>query len=137
MREFNFEIYVKNAETGENGWDIHFVQFMAENKEDAKAKLASYPNFDCIITADCGGHEPYDVGNGFFRTDIAKVDTNGEVRFTKNLSSADVSMVYADGSQCHLAYVKDSKIHFENPETEKVLKPFMEALKKEIAKEFK
>ena len=39
-----FECYTKNPETGEGGWDIHYI-------EGVKEKIQwYYPHFDCIIT---------------------------------------------------------------------------------------
>lgn len=46
-----FEIYVKNPETGELGWDIVFVW-------STEKLIVTYPHFDCIITRNdwlCGG----------------------------------------------------------------------------------
>lgn len=37
-----YEIYTKNPETGETGWDIKLVLSTRERLED-------YPDFDCII----------------------------------------------------------------------------------------
>ena len=37
------EIYTKHPETGETGWDIKWVRAH-------KDAIASFPNFDCIIT---------------------------------------------------------------------------------------
>lgn len=48
---FNFEIYVKNPETGESGWDIEHVNAFGVTKADAIEHLRSYPNYDCVITA--------------------------------------------------------------------------------------
>lgn len=44
-----YEIYTRNPETGERGWDIVFVYASRENIE-------SYPNFDCIVTVDDAPH---------------------------------------------------------------------------------
>ncbi len=38
-----YEIYTKNPETGEGGWDIKLVRSIDE-------LIKKYPNFDCIIT---------------------------------------------------------------------------------------
>lgn len=51
---FNFEIYTCNPETGETGWDIHCPTVFAKDKAEAKEKLKSYPNYDCIILFNCG-----------------------------------------------------------------------------------
>ena len=40
-----YEIYTKNPETGEKGWDIKWVNA----SED---RIRSFPNFDCVITID-------------------------------------------------------------------------------------
>ena len=40
-----YEIYTKNPETGETGWDILFVYASAKT-------IKQFPNFDCIITVD-------------------------------------------------------------------------------------
>lgn len=42
-----YEIYTKNPETGETGWEIKFVLA-------SPSTIKSFPNFDCIITVnDC------------------------------------------------------------------------------------
>ena len=40
-----FEIYTKNPDTGETGWDIEFVR-------STPLKVQTFPNFDCIIEAN-------------------------------------------------------------------------------------
>ena len=49
MKEFNFEIYVKNPITLESGWDIQIISVSASSYDDAVNKIKSYPNFDTII----------------------------------------------------------------------------------------
>ena len=48
-----YEIYTKNPYTRETGWDIKWVRSTAD-------RIASFPNFDCIITVDdmtmCSAH---------------------------------------------------------------------------------
>lgn len=42
-----YEIYVKNPDTGERGWDIRLVWSTPD-------MIESYPDFDCVITVnDC------------------------------------------------------------------------------------
>lgn len=41
-----FEIYTKNPDTGESGWEIEWVYGVREMIE------SYYPNFDCFITQD-------------------------------------------------------------------------------------
>lgn len=41
-----YEIYTKNPETGESGWDIKWV--MAENRQ----QVSMFPFFDCVITVN-------------------------------------------------------------------------------------
>ena len=40
-----YEIYTKNPETGERGWDIKFVL-------STRDMIESFPDFDVIITVD-------------------------------------------------------------------------------------
>ena len=48
-----FEIYVKNPETGEEGWEIKLVWSTEE-------KIVTYPHFDCVITRnDCHPDETW------------------------------------------------------------------------------
>jgi hypothetical protein len=50
---YNVEIYTKNPETGEDGWDIEFVDVHASSKKEMKQILTTeHPHFDCIIDWD-------------------------------------------------------------------------------------
>jgi len=47
---FNFEVYMKNPETGEEGWEIEFINVFASDLQEAKHKLEELvPDFDVII----------------------------------------------------------------------------------------
>lgn len=46
---FGYEVYTKNPETGENGWDIKFVEVVATEPQQAKNFLKAWPLFDVII----------------------------------------------------------------------------------------
>lgn len=59
FRKFGFvhsgiEVYLKNPETGEDGWAIEFLDIYSEDRFDSRARkleaLKTYPNFDCVIT---------------------------------------------------------------------------------------
>lgn len=52
LQAWAFEVYTKNPETGETGFDIKFVRAFGSIKAEAVEHLRSFPNFDCIITAD-------------------------------------------------------------------------------------
>ncbi len=52
VKEFSFEVYVKNPETGEDGWDIQFVSVIAETAKKAIDILKLNPLFDTVITID-------------------------------------------------------------------------------------
>lgn len=55
MKAFNFEIYTKNPQTGEEGWDIVFRTVFVDSKETnstksgAREALKNTPLFDCVI----------------------------------------------------------------------------------------
>ncbi len=47
---YHYEVYTKNPETGETGWDIETGWVSASNLIRAKAKIArTIANFDCFI----------------------------------------------------------------------------------------
>lgn len=75
MKAFNFEIYTKHPQTGEEGWEIEQPTIFAETKEKAKQFLKeSYPNFDCIILFNYG----IEITDGSVE---AKHYANGEMYF--------------------------------------------------------
>jgi hypothetical protein len=51
VESFNFEIYTKNPDTGETGWDIKHVVAFGVSKAAAIGVLKTIPNFDCVITS--------------------------------------------------------------------------------------
>jgi hypothetical protein len=55
LNEYDFEIYTKNPETGETGWDIKFVRVYAKTRNEAGETLKTFPDFDCVITRANGG----------------------------------------------------------------------------------
>jgi hypothetical protein len=61
MKKYKFEIYLKNAVTGEKGWSIATVAVYAENKSSVRSILNSIPGFDCII--DSLGYQDVDMAN--------------------------------------------------------------------------
>ncbi len=54
MKEYNFETYTLNPETGETGWDIVWVSVIANTREEAIQFLKTWDLFDCIITYTYG-----------------------------------------------------------------------------------
>ena len=50
-----FEVYTCNPETGEGGWDIHWVRGVRDRIQKY------YPNFDCIITQGYPHHPANEV----------------------------------------------------------------------------
>lgn len=46
---FNYEIYLK-SESGQGGWEIHFVNVYAANENEADEVLKTYPRYDKILT---------------------------------------------------------------------------------------
>jgi hypothetical protein len=49
---YNIEIYLKNRETSERGWEIDFISIFSMielTKEEKKYLLTLIPNFDCLI----------------------------------------------------------------------------------------
>jgi hypothetical protein len=48
-RDYTFEIYLKNPETGETGWKIDTVEILAVNYPEAIKKLKKVKDFDTII----------------------------------------------------------------------------------------
>jgi hypothetical protein len=47
----SIEIYTKNPQTGEGGWDIEFVDVYANDRKQAKQILKEQHNlFDCVIS---------------------------------------------------------------------------------------
>lgn len=52
LEKFHFEIYTKNPETGEGGWDIKFIVAFGYHKSSAVSVITNdVPNFDEIITS--------------------------------------------------------------------------------------
>lgn len=49
MKAVNFEVYTKNPETGETGWDIFRVSVIAEDSKEARELLKNWKLFDCVI----------------------------------------------------------------------------------------
>jgi hypothetical protein len=71
MKAFSFEIYTKNPQTGEPGWDIKFVNVFTNDMQKAKSLLKTVPDFDCIILfnhsceLDNDDIEAYEKGNKY------------------------------------------------------------------------
>jgi hypothetical protein len=50
VKEYNFEVYTCNPQTGECGWDIKMVSVFADSMKAAKQALKdAVPHFDEII----------------------------------------------------------------------------------------
>lgn len=66
MKTNCFEIYTKNPETNESGWDIINVEVISDTVKEAKEKIKNYPLFDCIITCNDWHHksEAWPLWNG-------------------------------------------------------------------------
>lgn len=136
MKEFNFEIYTCNEETGETGWEIHFVSVIAENKKDALTELQNYPNFDCVILLnyeteftshkDIIEKEKYHLTieeNKFYRTNVFPIDANYEDIVLNphyaNTNRYCIDLKYEAGSYRTVTdiYVIDGKITVLFPDT--------------------
>lgn len=52
VKIYEFEVYTKNKETMECGWEIAFPLIEAESRSEALKKLNSFPFFDCIICSN-------------------------------------------------------------------------------------
>jgi len=66
MKKFCFEIYTKNPETGEEGWDIEHVIIYSDSLVNAKKIIETYPNFDCVVTTGdwFGANWRWSIWNG-------------------------------------------------------------------------
>lgn len=51
FESYCFEIYTLNPETKETGWEIKFVEVLANSMREAREKIKSFPLFDCVITS--------------------------------------------------------------------------------------
>lgn len=79
LEAFNFEIYTKNPETGEGGWDIKDVVVFGVTKSDAiEIMRRDVPNYDCVITSTASWNgvplndnerRHYEAGNTWYNTD--------------------------------------------------------------------
>lgn len=49
IKVYNYEVYMKNPETGENNWTISFFNIFAKDKEESRQVLKSIPYFDSVI----------------------------------------------------------------------------------------
>ena len=49
IKVYNYEVYMKNPETGENNWTISFFNIFAKDKEESRQILKSIPYFDAVI----------------------------------------------------------------------------------------
>lgn len=56
-KKFGFEVYTLNPETKDTGWDIKFVDVIAETKAEAKEILKTWDLFDCIILFNYEVHQ--------------------------------------------------------------------------------
>ena len=56
LKQYMFEVYTKNPETGEEGWDIKFVMILAKDIKEAKQILMKNDLFDEIITGEVVGY---------------------------------------------------------------------------------
>lgn len=67
-----FEIYTKNPETGEAGWDIQYVEGVKEKIKE------HYPHFDCFITKGypLGGSEAVKFHACYGKDDYELADFN-------------------------------------------------------------
>jgi hypothetical protein len=66
-----YEIYTKNPKTGATGWDIVYV-------ESTPARIESFPNFDCVITATRRRRLDVVCSTGAtFEDDIKRTDPRG------------------------------------------------------------
>lgn len=50
MKEYCFEIYTIDPNTGEGGWDIENVIVHAESPSKARDIIKTFPLYDCVIT---------------------------------------------------------------------------------------
>lgn len=71
-----YETYTCNPVTGDGGWDIKYVAVVAENKEQARELVKTFPHFDCIILTAVTGSElserdmkAYAAGNSVWECD--------------------------------------------------------------------
>jgi CheY-like chemotaxis protein len=49
-RDYAFEIYLNNPVTKQNGWEIEYIEIMAETYPEALKEIKKVDNFDVIIT---------------------------------------------------------------------------------------
>lgn len=49
--KFTFEVYLKDAKTGQGGYDIAYITAFGHGRKEARRVLDSIPLFDCVITA--------------------------------------------------------------------------------------
>ncbi len=48
-KKIGFEVYTVHPETKEEGWDIKFVEVIANDYKEAKEILSTWDLFDCVI----------------------------------------------------------------------------------------
>lgn len=130
LKEYIFEVYMKNPETGEGGWDIKFVLVVAQDITKAKQVLKNNPLFDIIITREVIGYlNSNDLSekereasiNGIWGDDPNDIQTDGYINesifddnegefiphgsYTVSNSGGYLIMISDDGE---MAKVKDS-----------------------------
>lgn len=49
--KFYVEIYTKNPETLEGGWDIEILELRANDEREARELVKKHPLFDVVITS--------------------------------------------------------------------------------------
>lgn len=48
-KKFGFEVYTVHPVTKDGGWDIKFVEVIANDKKEAREILKTWELFDCVI----------------------------------------------------------------------------------------
>lgn len=75
---YNFEVYLKEPITHEEGWEIADINVYALSVTEARAKLKNVPDFDVVILFNCELERKY-----WDDEDVAAYAHGDYYRFTK------------------------------------------------------
>lgn len=94
---YNFEVYLKEPITHEEGWEIGHINVYAETLKQAREKLKSVPDFDCVILFNF--EIPLNYGKGFSintEDDLANYAHGNNYRFTSIGGETIIPQCYMD-----------------------------------------